>query len=134
MLRSLFFGADSSPNYIFPTVNPEQDGPDCRRDCTSCTAKLPSKFKIDTAKPLYGHIKEFSNHVLVATGKADWIPKVKQDKGSLMEAFAQTPVKSRHGVRSFAHIASACPVSLSAYMVLMQLPENYGFRVQPATG
>lgn len=100
MLRSLLFGGSSSPDYIFPTVNPEQDGPDCRQDCTSCTAKYPTKFKIDTTRPLYGHIKEFSTHVLVATGKADWIAKVKQDKGSLMEAFAQTPVKSRHGVRS----------------------------------
>lgn len=108
MLRSLFFGGDSSPDYIFPTVNSEQDGPDCRQDCTGCTAKYPAKFKIDTTKPLYGHIKEFSTHVLVATGKADWVAKVKQDKGSLMEAFAQTPVKSRHGVRLL--FASACPV------------------------
>lgn len=101
MFRSLlsFGGSPRAPEYIFPTVKPEEDGPDCQRDCADCAVKYPAKFKIDEVKPLYGHIKEFSTHVLVATGKTDWIEKVKQDKGSLMEAFAHSPVKSRHGVR-----------------------------------
>lgn len=99
MLRSWLLGTSPrTPEYIFPTVTPEQDGPDCRRDCADCTLSYPSRVKIDTAKPLYGHIKEFSTHVLVGTGQSDWVEKVKKDKGSLMEAFAQNSTRSRHGV------------------------------------
>lgn len=102
MLRSwLSLGTSpQTPEYIFPTVTPEQDGPDCRRDCADCTATFSSRVKIDTVKPLYGHIKEFSTHVLVGTGQSDWVEKVKKDRGSLMEAFAQNSARSRHGVRS----------------------------------
>ena len=83
MLRSWLLGTSPrTPEYIFPTVTPEQDGPDCRRDCADCTLSYPSRVKIDTAKPLYGHIKEFSTHVLVGTGQSDWVEKVKKDKGS----------------------------------------------------
>lgn len=100
MLRSLLsVGGTRAPEYIFPSVDPQLDGPDCHQDCAHCTVHYPAKFKIDTTKPLYGHIKEFSTHALVATGKNDWIEKVKHGKGSLMEAFAQSPIKSRHGVR-----------------------------------
>ncbi|OJJ79700.1 sucrase/ferredoxin-like domain-containing protein [Aspergillus glaucus CBS 516.65] len=98
MFRSLlsFGGAPCTPEYIFPTVQPGEDGPDCLQDCADCTVKYP-KFKVDVVKPLYGHIKEYSTHVLVATGQSDWIEKVKSDKGSLMEAFAQNSSRSKHG-------------------------------------
>lgn len=100
MFRSLlsFGGAPCTPEYIFPTVQPGEDGPDCLQDCADCTVRYP-KFKVDAVKPLYGHIKEYSTHVLVATGQSDWIEKVKSDKGSLMEAFAQNSSRSKHGVR-----------------------------------
>lgn len=107
MLRSWLLGTSPrTPEYIFPTVTPEQDGPDCRRDCADCTLSYPSRVKIDTAKPLYGHIKEFSTHVLVGTGQSDWVEKVKKDKGSLMEAFAQNSTRPRHGVCMLFYLLS----------------------------
>ena len=91
----------ASPQYIFPTVDPKIDGEECRHDCADCTVKWPSKVKIDTTLPMYGYIKQFHAHVLVATGKTDWIGKVEQEKGSLMEAFKSDGGKSKHGVRIF---------------------------------
>ncbi|KAJ5555197.1 hypothetical protein N7461_003667 [Penicillium sp. DV-2018c] len=100
MLRSLLsFGrADptSHTEYIFPRVDPKEDGPHCLKDCADCTLQFPSKVKVDTTKPLYGLVKEFHSHVLVATGQSDWKErKVVKQAGSLMEAFHET--KSKHG-------------------------------------
>ncbi|KAM5440877.1 hypothetical protein MferCBS31731_004016 [Microsporum ferrugineum] len=78
---------DSPRGYIFPTVDPDVDGEDCDRDCANCTIRYPSRFKVEEDGKLYGKVKPVTNHVLVATGKSDWIPKVENEKGSLMEAF-----------------------------------------------
>ncbi|KAL5359766.1 Sucrase/ferredoxin-like-domain-containing protein [Aspergillus floccosus] len=96
MLRSLLW-RQSTTDYLFPTVDPAQDGPDCQSDCADCTVHFPSKVKIETSRPLYGHIKQFSTHVLVATGRSDWTQKVEHEKGSLMEAFDSSSVKSKQG-------------------------------------
>lgn len=77
----------SADRYIFPTVNPEVDGEDCDQDCANCTIRYPSRFKIDEERQLYGKVKPVTNHVLIATGKSDWVSKVENEKGSLMEAF-----------------------------------------------
>ncbi|KAF9892967.1 hypothetical protein FE257_000559 [Aspergillus nanangensis] len=102
MFRSFLWRNNSTtpPNdndYLFPTVDPAQDGPDCKQDCADCTVHFPAKVKVESSRALYGHIKEFSTHVLVATGRSDWTQKVEQEKGSLMEAFANTSSKSKHG-------------------------------------
>ncbi|PYH98262.1 sucrase/ferredoxin domain protein [Aspergillus ellipticus CBS 707.79] len=99
MFRSLLSrgGLVRGDSYIFPTVDPKEDGPDCQKDCADCTVQFPSKVKMETSKPLYGHIKEFHTHVLVATGKSDWVEKVESEKGSLMEAFDESSSKSQHG-------------------------------------
>lgn len=100
MLRSLlsFTIQTRSQGYIFPRVNPEEDGEDCLKDCSDCTAQFPLKVKVETSRPLYGHIKQFHTHVLVATGKTDWVEKVENEKGSLMEAFKSDAGKPTHGV------------------------------------
>ncbi|KAJ5970768.1 uncharacterized protein N7479_000686 [Penicillium vulpinum] len=99
MLRSLLsFGrTDANTNdYLFPKVNPKEDGAECLKDCADCTVKFPSKVKVDEFRPLYGQIKEFHAHVLVATGESDWKEKNVEDvPGSLMEAF--DGAKSEHG-------------------------------------
>ncbi|KAJ5124328.1 uncharacterized protein N7515_008153 [Penicillium bovifimosum] len=103
MLRSLLsFGRTDSTGptahtkYIFPRVDPKEDGPDCLKDCADCTLQFPSKVKVETSRPLYGLVKEFHSHVLVATGQSDWKErKVEKQAGSLMEAFHET--KSEHG-------------------------------------
>lgn len=97
MLRSLLsLGRASADDYLFPKVNPKDDGPDCSNDCADCTINFPSKVKVESSRPLYGHIKEFHSHVLVATGRSDWKEKVEKESGSLMEAFDSA--KSEHGV------------------------------------
>ncbi|CAL5866257.1 uncharacterized protein PFLUO_LOCUS464 [Penicillium psychrofluorescens] len=107
MLRSLLsFGPKSTPashddnkenHYLFPTVDTESDGADCLRGCADCTIQFPSKVKVETSRPLYGHIKEFHAHIVVATGRSDWKEKVEQEKGTLMEALDQPSAKSKHG-------------------------------------
>jgi hypothetical protein len=90
--------SSSKHGYLFPTVTPQDDGPDCLRDCADCTVHYPIKFHINGDRKLYGNVKPFTTHVLVATGRSDWPEKVERQKGSLMEALHDTPVKSRDGV------------------------------------
>lgn len=71
---------------LFPRTKPEIDGEDCLHDCQTCTIHLPRKFEIDEDDKLYGEIKGWSRHVIVATGKTDWVRDVEEEKGSVMEA------------------------------------------------
>ncbi|KAL3463015.1 Sucrase/ferredoxin-like-domain-containing protein [Aspergillus heterothallicus] len=97
MIRSLLsITGLQREDYIFPTVDPKEDGVDCKKDCADCTIEYPAKVKVDTSRPLYGHIKEFHTHVLVATGKSDWVNKVENERGSLMEAIHDS-AGSKHG-------------------------------------
>lgn len=47
---------------------------------------LPRGFKIDEDDELYGHVHGFARHLIVATGKTDWVRDVADEKGSVMEA------------------------------------------------
>lgn len=71
---------------LFPKTRPDIDGPDCEHDCESCTIKLPRKWSIDEEDKLYGFVKGWSRHLLVATGKTDWVREVEDETGSVMEA------------------------------------------------
>ena len=75
-----------SNGYIFPTTDPSIDGEECLHDCETCTVHLPRKFAIDETDKLYGEINGWSRHVIVATGKSDWVRDVADEKGSVMEA------------------------------------------------
>lgn len=106
-IKSLFFNAKQqmagiTPEPItnlFPKVDPEIDGEDCDHDCSSCVVKLPKGFKIDEEDQLYGHVKGWSTHVLVATGKTDWVRDVADEKGSVMEAIEKkADIKPSNGV------------------------------------
>lgn len=85
---------------LFPKVDPSTDGEDCDHDCESCGVSYPRGFKIDEDDKLYGHIKGWSQHILVATGKTDWVRDVADEKGSLMEAIEKATVKPSQGVRT----------------------------------
>lgn len=65
------------------------DGDDCLQDCESCTVRYPRSFKIDEDDALYGHVKGWSTHVLVGTGKSDWVRDVADEKGSVMQAISK---------------------------------------------
>ncbi|EXJ61157.1 uncharacterized protein A1O5_11949 [Cladophialophora psammophila CBS 110553] len=71
---------------LFPTTNPAVDGEECLHDCESCTVHYPTKFSIDESDRLFGHVKGFNVHLLVGTGKTDWVRDVTDEKGSVMQA------------------------------------------------
>ena len=83
---------------LFPKVDPKIDGEDCDRDCESCTIKYPSKFDVNMSDELYGHVKGWSTHVLIATGKTDWVHDVADEKGSVMEAIEKRGLTPKNGV------------------------------------
>lgn len=71
---------------LFAKTDPATDGDECLHDCEGCAVRYPRGFKIDEEDALYGHVKAWSTHLLVATGKADWVRDVADEKGSVMEA------------------------------------------------
>ncbi|GJN72070.1 hypothetical protein PLICBS_006141 [Purpureocillium lilacinum] len=92
-------GAGATPGVteLFAKTDPARDGDECLHDCDSCTVRYPRGFKIDEEDLLYGHVKGWSTHVLVGTGKADWVRDVADEKGSVMEAIdrADAPTNGR---------------------------------------
>ncbi|KAF1939440.1 hypothetical protein EJ02DRAFT_456944 [Clathrospora elynae] len=82
---------------LFPTTDPAIDGDDCLHDCSSCSVKYPRKFQIDETEELYGHVKGWSTHLIVATGKTDWVRDVADEKGSIMEAVDRGDAKPSNG-------------------------------------
>ncbi|KAK8116113.1 hypothetical protein PG984_012615 [Apiospora sp. TS-2023a] len=87
----------ASARDLFPATDPTVDGDACLHDCDSCHINFPRGFKIDEADLLYGHIKGWSTHVLVATGKTDWVRDVEDEKGSVMQAIGGSSKKPANG-------------------------------------
>ncbi|KAK3381534.1 Sucrase/ferredoxin-like-domain-containing protein [Podospora didyma] len=83
-------GSKASIDDLFPHVDKTVDGDDCDHDCDSCEVQYPKNFKIDEDDDLYGFIKGWSTHVLVATGKTDWVRDVADEKGSVMQAIGNS--------------------------------------------
>lgn len=111
---------------LFPTTDPTIDGDDCLHDCMTCTVKYPRKFDIDETEELYGHVKGWSTHLIVATGKTDWVRDVADEKGSIMEAVDRSGVKPSNGVSSLtstfdrACASSRVGLCLATYGKLIQ--------------
>ncbi|KAL8667984.1 MAG: hypothetical protein Q9168_007149 [Polycauliona sp. 1 TL-2023] len=82
---------------LFPKVDPAVDGEDCDRDCESCSIRYPAKFSIDEDDKLYGHVNAWATHMLVATGKTDWVRDVSDEKGSVMQAVRDCGVEPSNG-------------------------------------
>ncbi|KAF2276787.1 uncharacterized protein EI97DRAFT_433017 [Westerdykella ornata] len=83
---------------LFPKTDPAVDGDECLHDCASCSVKYPRNFSIDETEELYGHVKGWSTHLIVATGKTDWVRDVADEKGSIMEAVEKkSKVKPSNG-------------------------------------
>ncbi|AEO64138.1 58c3bf22-3464-4250-90a2-1ace7022ab8b [Thermothielavioides terrestris] len=81
-------GSKAALHELFPVVDKAVDGDDCDHDCDSCSVQYPKGFKIDESDDLYGFVKGWSTHVLVATGKTDWVRDIANEKGSVMQAIA----------------------------------------------
>jgi hypothetical protein len=73
--RHAGFNKAASEQELFTKTDPEVDGEECLKDCEGCTVKLPSKWKIEEDDPLFGHIKGWERHLIVATGKSDWVSR-----------------------------------------------------------
>jgi len=82
---------------LFPKTNPAIDGDDCLHDCENCTIKYPAKFSIDETEHLFGEVKGWSRHLIVATGKTDWVRDVADEKGSIMEAISESKIRPNNG-------------------------------------
>lgn len=80
------FRGERDVTRLFQVTDPKIDGDECLHDCATCTVCLPSSFKIDESDNLYGYVKGWSTHLVVATGKSDWVRDVADEKGSIMEA------------------------------------------------
>jgi len=114
---------------LFPKVDPAIDGEDCDHDCDSCHIKYPKGFKIDEEDSLYGHINEWSTHVLVATGKTDWVRDVADEEGSVMEAIGKkADVKPTNGVSSADWIAYNVLTSTRNSCFLLQISQHHHIR------
>lgn len=74
---------------LFEATDPAKDGPDCLHDCDSCSIRYPRGFQINERDALYGRVSGWSTHVLVGTGKTDWVRDVADEKGSVMEAISK---------------------------------------------
>lgn len=70
------FAKAPAASSLFPKTDPTADGEECLHDCASCTIKYPNKWSIDEDEELYGHVKGWSTHLIVATGKTDWVRDV----------------------------------------------------------
>ncbi|KAJ5133741.1 hypothetical protein N7448_001238 [Penicillium atrosanguineum] len=82
---------------LFVKPDPAVDGEDCLHDCATCTVKYPAKFDVDLEDKLYGQVNGWSTHLLVATGKSDWVRDVADETGSVMEAIEKGGVEPSNG-------------------------------------
>ncbi|KAH8548578.1 Sucrase/ferredoxin-like-domain-containing protein [Umbelopsis sp. PMI_123] len=48
--------------------------------------QFPSYLKIDNTTPLLGSTKPYSRHVLIATGKSDWLSHIDEENGTVAAA------------------------------------------------
>jgi hypothetical protein len=95
-------GFPNAPSYdtLFSKVNPAVDGEDCDHDCADCTVHYPARFQVEQNDKLYGKVDGWATHLLVATGKTDWVKHVADEKGSVMEAIDRCGLEPSNGVRS----------------------------------
>jgi len=96
-LSSDGFTKAQSPTELFPVTDPAVDGEDCLHDCATCTVHYPNKFSIDEEDELYGFVKGWDTHMVVATGKTDWVRDVTEEKGTVMEAVGKVGFEFENG-------------------------------------
>ncbi|KAL4808327.1 Sucrase/ferredoxin-like-domain-containing protein [Aspergillus unguis] len=97
ILSSEDFTKAPVPETLFAKTDPATDGEECEHDCATCTIKYPAKFEVDQEDELYGHVNGWSTHLLVATGKTDWVRDVADEEGSVMEAVERGGVLPGNG-------------------------------------
>ncbi|KAH8428183.1 sucrase/ferredoxin-like domain-containing protein [Aspergillus melleus] len=91
------FSKAPSHDALFRKTDPAVDGEDCLHDCASCTVKYPAKFDVDYEDEMYGNVNGWATHLLVATGKTDWVRDVADESGSVMEAIEKGGIEPTNG-------------------------------------
>ncbi|KAJ5899170.1 hypothetical protein N7495_003914 [Penicillium taxi] len=91
------FQSISDHDKLFTKVDPAIDGEECLHECTTCTVKYPAKFEVDQEDKLYGEVNGWATHLLVATGKSDWVRDIADETGSVMEAIEKGGVEPNNG-------------------------------------
>ncbi|KAL2823908.1 Sucrase/ferredoxin-like-domain-containing protein [Aspergillus cavernicola] len=86
-----------SAETLFGKTTPSEDGEECLHDCATCTIRYPAKFDVDQEDEMYGNVNGWSTHLLVATGKTDWVRDVADEEGSVMEAVEKGGVLPGNG-------------------------------------
>ena len=97
LLEAGKFRTEKDASSLFTQTDPNIDGDDCLHDCASCTEALPRKWSIDEDDKLYGHVKGWETHLVIGTGKTDWVRDVTDEKGSLMQAVGKLGVELANG-------------------------------------
>ncbi|KAI9816142.1 MAG: hypothetical protein M1832_005149 [Thelocarpon impressellum] len=115
------FRTAALPSALFPPADPAADGASCLEDCASCTLSYPARFRINDYHDLYGHVRPWATHVLVATGKADWAREVSNERGSLLEALSEN---GHVGPTNGEMMLSASDIPLPAADDKHHLPEQ----------
>lgn len=95
--KSRGFRTEKSATALFPQTDPKIDGEDCLHDCASCTETLPRKWSIDEEDKLYGYVNGWDTHIVIGTGKTDWVRDVIDEKGSLMQAVGKQGLELKNG-------------------------------------
>ncbi|KAK5944479.1 hypothetical protein PMZ80_003761 [Knufia obscura] len=91
------FRTEKDASSLFAQTDPKVDGEDCLHDCASCTESLPRKWSIDEEDKLYGHVNGWETHLVIGTGKTDWVRDVTDENGSLMQAVGKLGVELSNG-------------------------------------
>ncbi|KAJ5183671.1 hypothetical protein N7492_001287 [Penicillium capsulatum] len=91
------FKTVAASDKLFKNADPTIDGDECLHDCATCTVKYPAKFDVDFKDELYGQVNGWATHLLVATGKSDWVRDVADEQGSVMEAIERGGVEPSNG-------------------------------------
>ncbi|KAL2819434.1 Sucrase/ferredoxin-like-domain-containing protein [Aspergillus granulosus] len=102
------FSKAPTADTLFSKTNPSEDGEECLHDCATCSIKYPAKFDVDQEDELYGNVNGWSTHLLVATGKTDWVRDVADEEGSVMEAIDRGGILPSNGKMKLS--ASNMPV------------------------
>lgn len=69
---------------------------DCEpEDCEGCSSKFPSSLSIDMDTPLWNSTKEFTVHLLPATGSADWKHDIGDEHDTLCEQLCKHSLQSK---------------------------------------
>jgi (2Fe-2S) ferredoxin len=103
--RTIFSPTEHTPSPAITKETLFPLAPDaCNHDCSACPSTSESGYgrqfdRIGVAHggDLWGLVKAYSTHVIVATGKSDWIRDVEDIPGSLMQALRKRAKEAKNG-------------------------------------